>query len=65
MACEVLIILIFLLHRYMGTNIIIDLDWLYYRNSDFIIILETLLLNIDVDWVNVWKWWILMIMDWE
>jgi hypothetical protein len=23
----------------MGTNIITDLDWLYYRNSDFIIIL--------------------------
>jgi hypothetical protein len=65
MACEVLIILIFLLHIYMGTNIITDLDWLYYINSEFIIILETLLLNIDVDWGNVWQWWMLMIMDWK
>ena len=22
----------------MGTNIITDIDWLYYRNSDFIVI---------------------------
>jgi len=44
-------------------NIITDLDWLYCRNSDFIIILEIWLLNID--WRNVWQWWMLMITDWE
>jgi hypothetical protein len=40
MACEVLVILvlIILLRIRMGTNIITDLDWLYYRNSDFIVI---------------------------
>jgi hypothetical protein len=40
MACEVLVVLvlIILLRICMGTNIITDLDWLYYRNSDFIVI---------------------------
>jgi hypothetical protein len=48
----------------MGMNIITDLDWLYYGSSEFIIIFwETLLSNIDMDWGNVWKWWMLMIID--
>jgi hypothetical protein len=40
MACEVLLVLvlIILLRICMGMNIIIDLDWLYYINSDFIVI---------------------------
>jgi len=42
MACKVLVVLvlIILLCICMGTNIITDLDWLYYINSDFIVILR-------------------------
>jgi hypothetical protein len=37
------------LHIYAGTNMNTDLDWIYYRNSVFIIILKAQLLNIDMD----------------
>jgi hypothetical protein len=39
----------FPLHIYAGTNMNTDLDWLYYRNSVFIIISKARLLNIDMD----------------
>jgi hypothetical protein len=57
MACEVLVILvlIILLHIYMGTNIITDLDWLYYRNSDFIVIFGNTTLKYRCGLGNVWQ----------